>query len=63
MALSGFCRNLTRALVITAAGTTRTVVERKTDNRTEETRIGAGTINRADDEKHCKQDEKSHVEK
>jgi hypothetical protein len=44
------------------AGTTRTVVERETDNRTKEARFGAGTIDRAYGEKRRKQDEKSHAE-
>jgi hypothetical protein len=44
------------------AGTTRTVVARETDNRTKEARFGAGTIDRAYDEKRRKQDEKSSMD-
>ena len=38
------------------------IVENKTNDRTKETRIGAGTVDRAHDEKCGKQDEKCHAE-
>ncbi len=38
------------------------IVENKTDDRTKETGIGAGTVERAHDEKRGKQDEKCRAE-
>ena len=38
------------------------IVENKTNDRTKETRIGAGTVDRAHDEKCGKQDEKGRAE-